>query len=171
MCQNFLAMIKKNVPENWKSAKFFRVFVFVGLVGTSLTGIAQRGSFTKLAALRAARFVHAPLQQIIEMTLYVTSQIKWAESQHETDARIHTVNSKSINVNMRVFIKIWIPAKAPATKVVWLESRILLTYYHDKIGARILLEVPEKCQSPHTHTQTVAALKYTSWPAAQAPLL
>ena len=56
----FLAMIKKSVPENWKSAKFFRIFFFVGLVGTSLTGIAQHGSFTKLAALRAAHFVHAP---------------------------------------------------------------------------------------------------------------
>ena len=64
---------------------------------------------------------------------------------------------------MRVFIKIWIPAKAPATKVVRLESRILLTFYHDKIGARILLEVPEKCQSPHTRTHAeVATLKYTS---------
>ena len=52
-------MCQKNVPENWQCAKFFRVFLR-GLGGTSLTGIAQRGSFTKLAALRAARFVHAP---------------------------------------------------------------------------------------------------------------
>ena len=48
-------------------------------------------------------------------------------------------------------------------KVVWLESGILLTYYHDKIGARILLEVPEKPQSPHARTHAeVATLKYTS---------
>ena len=47
--------------------------------------------------------------------------------------------------------------------MVWLESRILLTYYHDKIGARILLEVPEKPQSPHARTHAeVATLKYTS---------
>ena len=147
-----------NVPNKCsrKLAEYQNVscfFFFVGLVGTSLTGIPQRVSLTKRATLRAASFVHAPLQQIIEMTFYVTSQTKWAESQHETDTRIHTVNSKSINVDMRVFIKIWIPAKAPATKMEWLESRILLTYYHDKIGAWILLEVPEKPQSPHARTQ------------------
>ena len=67
---------------------------------------------------------------------------------------------------MHVFIKIWIPAKAPATNVVRLESRILITYYHGRIGARIQLEVPEEPQSPHTHTQTVAALKYTSYALA-----
>ena len=44
--------------------------------------------------------------------------------------------------------------------MVRLESRMLITYCYGRIGARILLEVPEKCQSPHTHTQTVAALKY-----------
>ena len=66
----------------------------------------------------------------------------------------------------------WIPAKAPATNVVRLESRILITFYHGRIGVWIPLEVPEKPQSPHTHTQTdMASLKYTSWPAAQAPHL
>ena len=66
-----------NMPKKMfqKIANFFVLF-FECLGGTSLTGIAQRGSFTKLAALRAARFVHAPLQQIIKMTFYVTPQIK-----------------------------------------------------------------------------------------------
>ena len=48
-------------------------------------------------------------------------------------------------------MQIGIPAKAPATKVVRLESRILITYYHGQIEAFILLEVPEKPQSPHAN--------------------
>ena len=36
------------------------IFVFL-FVGTSLTGIAQRSSFTKLAALRAVPFVQRPV--------------------------------------------------------------------------------------------------------------
>ena len=67
---------------------------------------------------------------------------------------------QSVNSNFKIcpigaFMQIWIPAKAPATKVVWLESRILITYNHGQIGARVPLEVPEEPQSPHTdrHSQ------------------
>ena len=38
--------------------------------------------------------------------------------------------------------------------MVRLKSRILIAFYHGRIGARIPLEVPEKPQSPHTHTHT-----------------
>ena len=63
---------------------------------------------------------------------------------------------QSVNSNFKMCpigasMQIWIPAKAPATKVVRLKSRILIAFYHGRIGARIPLEVPEKPQSPHTH--------------------
>jgi hypothetical protein len=53
-------------------------------------------------------------------------------------------------------------AKAPTTKAVWLESRILLTYYHGHIRARILVEVPKKSQSPHTHTRRLLLLNISN---------
>ena len=153
MFQKVLWQCAKKMFQKIGSVPNFFVFFFVGLGGHFSHWHCITRFVHKARSASRCSLCSRPLQQIIEMTLYVTSQIKWAESQHETDARIHTVNSKSINVDMRVFKKILIPAKAPATQVVWLKSRILLTYYHDKIGARILLEVPEKCQSPHTHTR------------------
>ena len=52
--RKFFGNVPKNVPENWQCAKMFRVFFFVGLMGTSLSSISQRVSLTKFAA----RFVN-----------------------------------------------------------------------------------------------------------------
>ena len=50
--ESSLAVCQINVPEIWQCAKMFRVFFFVGLMGTSLSGISQRVLLTKLAAVR-----------------------------------------------------------------------------------------------------------------------
>ena len=57
MCQYFLAMFEKMSQKIGSLPKNVRVFLG-GLA--FLTEVAWRGSFTKLAALRAARFVNAP---------------------------------------------------------------------------------------------------------------
>ena len=73
----------------------------------------------------------------------------------------HAVNSNFKIYPIGACMQIWIPAKAPATNAVRLESRILMAFYHGRIGAWIPLQVPEKPQCPHAHTHTdKAKIKY-----------